>query len=92
MSLYKSYESKPVTAPLPRETYDHYHKGMPLLDGYAVGLEYCPKQKLTAYRAQWKAWMLEHDKREWPYHVTSYIEKLKREDRKADLLELHTEA
>lgn len=91
MSHYKPHESRPFVA-LPPETYDHWKRGMPLLDGHSVGLEYCPPTKLKAYRAQWKAWMLEHDKREWPYHVTSYIEKLKREDRKADLLELHTEA
>lgn len=86
---YKPHEARPFVA-LPPETYDHYHKGMPLLDGYFVGMEYCPKQKLTAYRAQWKAWMLEHPKSEWPYHVTSYIEKLKREGKKSELLELHT--
>lgn len=85
---YKPHEQRPAVS-LPRETYDHWQRGMPLLDGYAVGMEYCPKQKLKAYQNAWRDWCKSNPRKDWPYHVTSYIEKLKREDKKSELLEMH---
>lgn len=61
----------------------------PRLDGHIVGLQYVPAHKLKAHLAQWRIWLQAHDKRDWPYHVTSYIDKLKREGKKTELLEIH---
>lgn len=87
MPYYKPYEG-PKAKASPQFAYD-YRPGMPLLDGHYTALEYCPKQKLKAYREAWRTWMQNHPKSEWPYHVTDYIEKLKRENNKAELLDLH---
>jgi hypothetical protein len=87
MSYYKSH-SGPIANAEPKHVYD-YKPGMPLLDGHFTAMEYCPKQKLTAYKAAWKAWMVEHGKDNAPYHVKHYMEMLRREGRKTELLSLH---
>jgi hypothetical protein len=95
---YKQWDSLPVSGPLPRDTHatawtpqqKALRATMPLLEGYAIGLEYCPKNKLKSYQAAWKHWMGEHpDLSQWPYHLTSYIEKLKREGKRSELLDEH---
>lgn len=90
MSAYKQH-SMPHVQIQRKGPYDGYRPGMPLLNGHYVALEYVPKQHIQKMRNQWRSWCQANPKHTWPFHVTNYIEQLKRENRKSELLELHTD-
>ncbi len=89
MTYFKPNDGPKANAP-PRHAYD-YVRGMPLLGGHYVALEYVPKAKLPNMLNLWREWCKEHPRSEWPFHVTDFAERLKRDGRKSELLAL-TEA
>ena len=64
--------------------FDPLQDTWPKLDGYIIGLKFIPPNRLKAHLREWKIWMAEHPKKDWPFHLTDFIDDMKRQGKKID--------